>query len=323
MMTLAYLSRGSGPVRESDDPFDPACDSVFCPDCDPAFLAEDIITFPARSNPLDSDYLKQAILDYGGLYASMYWDEAYLRTENGYYCPDLNTINHAVVLVGWDDGLTVAGAPGPGAFIARNSRGPGFGEEGYFYISFFDPNLASIRPVCFEDRSDGSFDYDRILYYDDLGPTGLAGYPGENRAWGGNTFYPTSDGYLTAVGLFVPRAGMTCRIHIYDGDLIVPFGNLLYSFTVAKPYGGWYVLELETPIRFRKSRILGLAVEYESPVAGYTVPVEHRVSGWSSRAESSPGQSYISRDGILWTDLALGDWCDECNISLKAFVRNN
>jgi len=81
------------------------------------------------------DKIKQqkiAIMTKGPLYAlnasSYVWD----NTNGYYYCSD-NNINHAVVLVGWDD---VAGY-----WIVRNSWGTGYGDQGYFYIGYGECNL--------------------------------------------------------------------------------------------------------------------------------------------------------------------------------------
>lgn len=41
-------------------------------------------------------------------------------------------INHAIVIVGWDDGM----CDGRGGWIVKNSWGPGWGDEGYFYIPY-------------------------------------------------------------------------------------------------------------------------------------------------------------------------------------------
>ena len=49
-----------------------------------------------------------------------------------YYHPYQGQINHAVVIVGWDDDM----CSGQGGWIVKNSWGAGWGDDGYFYIPY-------------------------------------------------------------------------------------------------------------------------------------------------------------------------------------------
>jgi C1A family cysteine protease len=66
-------------------------------------------------------------------------------------------INHGVSIVGWDDSFSRENFPvsnqpdGDGAWIVRNSWGPGWGDGGYFYMSYdtslgyFNSFIGSLR----------------------------------------------------------------------------------------------------------------------------------------------------------------------------------
>ncbi len=54
-------------------------------------------------------------------------------------------VNHIVLLVGWDDSL----CDGNGAWIAKNSWGPGWGEGGYFYARYGTCNIGSYAQEIF------------------------------------------------------------------------------------------------------------------------------------------------------------------------------
>ena len=73
--------------------------------------------------------IKQAILDYGPVSVAVHVNSAFQSYVGGIFndC-QAGTINHAVVLVGWDDS--------DGVWIMRNSWGPRWGENGYMRIVY-------------------------------------------------------------------------------------------------------------------------------------------------------------------------------------------
>jgi hypothetical protein len=73
--------------------------------------------------------IKQAILSYGPVSVAVYVNSAFQAYRGGVFngC-GTGTINHAVVLVGWDDADQ--------AWILRNSWGPYWGESGYMRIRY-------------------------------------------------------------------------------------------------------------------------------------------------------------------------------------------
>lgn len=76
--------------------------------------------------------LKQAILLYGPVSVAVYVNNAFQAYRGGVFngC-QYGTVNHAVVLVGWDDSQGAGGV-----WIMRNSWGTGWGEAGYMRIPY-------------------------------------------------------------------------------------------------------------------------------------------------------------------------------------------
>jgi len=77
-----------------------------------------------------TDAIKQAIVDHGPVSAAVCVNTAFQSYKSGVFNPTTScqTINHAIVLVGWDDSL--------GAWRLRNSWGSSWGESGYMWIAY-------------------------------------------------------------------------------------------------------------------------------------------------------------------------------------------
>jgi hypothetical protein len=79
-----------------------------------------------------NEAMKQAILDHGPISIALYVGYAFQAYNSGVFTQcGVGTVNHAVVLVGWDDDQGLEGV-----WILRNSWGPGWGEGGYMRIKY-------------------------------------------------------------------------------------------------------------------------------------------------------------------------------------------
>lgn len=134
--SAAYYTRGFGPVEEG-----PPADSLF--------------RIKEYRGVSGVDEVKAAIYKNGSVLTSIYYGP--FRRE--YYNPDqfayyhnnaMQLPTHELILIGWDDSFSKTrfkeAPPSDGAFIAMNSFGTDFGENGLFYISYCD-DLALKRAV--------------------------------------------------------------------------------------------------------------------------------------------------------------------------------
>ncbi|MEM3647055.1 MAG: lectin like domain-containing protein, partial [Thermofilum sp.] len=309
-MATAYLARWSGPVREDQDPY-PSPGYLTFP---PSKHVQEVLVLPPRLGPLDNDSIKCALLSYGGVYTAIYWSDSYYNpSKSSYFYSGSSQPNHAVVIVGWNDNYSASNflstPPGNGAFIVRNSWGPYFGENGYFYVSYYDARIGEDLAVF--DDAEPVDNYTNIYQYDPLGWTASFGY-GSDTAWFANRF--TSEGNETLKAVSFYTAALNSSFQVYYGTSLSSF-QLISSGTIPLP--GYHTVSLDTPVALPPG-VFFIAVKLTTPGYPYPVPVEAPFSGYSSRASASSNQSFVSPDGVNWQDIT--QKYPNTNVCLKAFT---
>ena len=112
------------------------------------------------------DQIKQAIFDNGSVFATYYDQGNYYGDKNSYYNPDKkNILNHAISIVGWDDNFDKTNFNSQptenGAWLIKNSWGPGFGDSGYFWMSYEESSLGYVYSFDFTKNDHlGIYQYD-------------------------------------------------------------------------------------------------------------------------------------------------------------------
>lgn len=306
-MSTAYLARWTGPIKDTDDPYPYPGQSTTNP---PVKHVQAVEIIGGRTSSLGNDEIKQVVQDHGALYVSMYWiNSSYNSATYSFYDSSiLPAGNHAVAIVGWDDAYSSNNfstpPPGDGAFIVRNSWGTGWGQNGYFYVSYYDGTLARNANYLFLN-AESTNNYSHIYQYDPLGWVTSLGY-GTNSAWGANIFTVTNSGDLSAVSFYAVSPNISYEIRIYsDISANLPSsGTLCLTQTGSLTNAGYYTISLSSPIFLNAGTLFSVVVKITAPPSySYVLPVEYAVAGYSSHATASPGQSFIKSESSEWKDI--------------------
>ncbi len=318
-LAAAYYARWEGPVPARDDPYPRPGES-------PDYLravrhVQEILFLPPREGPYDNDAVKWAVSAYGAVDAAMDFsadaEDGFWNVDTRSYYSTRDELDHHVSCVGWDDAYPASRfatrPPGDGAFLIKNSWGTDWGDDGYFWISYHDAGFGDALAVF--SRVAAADDFDAIYQYDALGRSGWAGLGGE-RAWYANRFRCAGSGAVTAVAFYTPVPGAAYEVRVAGSVSGVSAAPVAAAGTVAVP--GYHTVRLERPAAVTTGSTFVAAVRVTTPGWAQPVPVERHSELIAPRARR--GQSYVSADGLAWTDLVTRPGDARSNVCLKAFV---
>ena len=267
-------------------------------------------------DPSDKDAVKSHIMRTGACMASYYdADEYFSEKNNSYCCNEKNRTNHAISIVGWDDSFSRENFLSPpekdGAWLCKNSWGDDWGDNGYFYLSYYDMNLARVTTFDIEnsDNYDMNYQYDgTIAHYRFFENSGIAA---------ANVFASGENEKLSAVSFNTVDADNPYIIRVYmnvqkaddptSGELVCEQrGNM--------PYAGYHTVELDKPIFISDSTYFSVVVMLEK--TGSMFYMDEKPSG---TGVSFYAPYYSDEDGVT------SKWWDSCqrvnsNVCIKAFT---
>ena len=305
VMAVNRLSK-YGAANESCNPYDVAAQD--CRGCPPLRNVNNwrVITGSSGQHESQRNLIKNAILDYGPVFSSMYVHTTFYDYDSGVYeYWGTNNPTHAIEIIGWDDSLTHT--HGSGAWLIKNSWGTGWGAgppyAGCAWVAYGSANLG--------DHTSAIAGYgeaeDTIYYHDECGCGWMVwsyGTPTDPTGYGAVLFTPAQDSTLTAVDFWTPDPSMSYQIKIFD--TLTDFGSY-YEFNT--PMGstqsgntteaGYYSIPLDTPVPLTEGDDFIVQVRFTND-SHHPVPVDYYFIGWlpywSDIADFS-GQSYFSSGG--------------------------
>ena len=254
--------------------------------------------------------LQNYIYTYGPIYTTLYagdgndpsWDKkinSYDGTEILYYTGDY-PVNHAVLIVGWDD--TVSHAGGSGAWIVKNSWGTDWGgicgygiETGYFKIAYGSAGIGKYS--SFIHTLQDYNQHESIMYYDEGGWTHNLGYDA-TTAWMVAKYTLASNVDVKRVEFWTNDKTTDIDVYIYDTFDGTNLSDELackldQSFTEA----GYHSVALDSPPNMTGGNTIYVAAKITN--ATYRKPI---VGDMAGPAETN--KTFFNRygSGFSWTD---------------------
>lgn len=329
----------------------------------------------SQNEMADTELLKFYIYNYGPVYSAMNAGQrengtcpvnTWCETFNNYgYLPvipeedeqleplaylgggELNQLNHAILLLGWDDNQeweTETGETGQGVWIAKNSWGTEWGEGGFFTIAYGSAGIGTNASFLYDWQ-----DYDDdggILYYDEAGGIGQLGRGAETQtAWGVVRFTPKNAIYATRVEFWTnyPNTMVDVMISSESAPKDFPLSYKSENFSVGLtgqrdnskkgvfvektgnffPEAGYHSVKLDTPVAMVADNDYLVKVKFSLedsstslpddflgpiPIDLLRLPVEREQNPDYQQAAYA-NLSYMSFDDTNWFDTVADEVC--------------
>jgi C1A family cysteine protease len=296
--------------------------SQTCLNCPPLKTVNNWRSITGGYGESEITLIKNAILNYGPVYATIYAGDSGFSAYNGgvYEYWGSNVPNHAVEIIGWNDALQHS--HGTGAWLIKNSWGTNWARNGPYpgcaWVAYGSANLGDWASAIagYEDASS-----EEIFYHDECGWMGYVMGCGKPTAYGAVRFVPSQNATLTAVDFWVIDTDMAYEIEIFDTIQTYPeyyaFSDLLGTTQAGTTdEEGYYSIPLDTPVELREGDDVIVQVNFTTTRYGYPIPIDYYTDSylppWSTVATFS-GESYGSCDGLQFGkpyDSYSGDYYD-------------
>ena len=301
MMTSLTLAAWKGITSEENIPYEGITeDLVLTPE--QQAMSDYILTNSRWINMSNKAVIKANICQYGAVSSAYYHDDDFLNESTGAYYSNVTTsTNHAVTIVGWDDDYSASNfvkkPAGNGAWICRNSWSEDWGNDGYFYLSYYDESIMEndAFAIVMEDADKYDFNYQ----YD--GTTGISslGLPSGITIFNTYTASGAAKEKLSAVGIGLLSCDIKYSIQIYDKYGIAQLDRAQEGYTTDS---GYYTIELDEEVKLDRGDEFSVAFTLESlnPLSPVQVMTEaSRFDGhFTYNADNSNAKSYYTFGGV-------------------------
>jgi len=303
-VSTAYLSRGEGAVRDEDGQSYASAPNRTSSSYH-YFYPRDVEWFVAGENLENIDTIKNVIMETGAIGICMAYDNQFMSGYNHYQPASSDMLpNHAITVVGWDDSH-VTQAPNAGAWIVKNSWGSGWGNDGYFWISYYD-KWATQEPEmgAISFRNVEPMQYSSVYYHDYHGWRDTL----EEVDEAFNAFQTENPEVIQAASFFCKGNDISYSVKIFDDFIDGTLQNEIATAFGTQEYEGFHTVNFDQPVSLPAGEDFYIYLSLSSggqPIdRSSDVPVLLGAS-YRTMVESSANadESFYLNDAGSWVDL--------------------
>ncbi len=273
-------------------------------------------------------------------YFASYEDENYNPETYAWFNPDENGTNHAVTIVGWNDNFPKENfynsefLTSNGAWLVKNSWGTGWGDDGYFWLSYEDKTIDYDAIYLYESK----FNHEKIYSHDESVQYSPVGFDGSTDLYMANIFTSEENENLEAVSFYTTDVNTEYAVDIYKNisDPKDPTsGEKVSSFNGIKKLPGYYTEKLPEKVLLNADEKFSVVVYVSNPTSELPAQVEAIYMKYRIQSDddvSNAGESFVSHKGDLWVDIHQkiikdpddpSDWMRLGNFAIKAFTSSD
>lgn len=340
-IALGYFTAWAGPKFESDIPLQYsklASKPSNMNEAETAFNVSSIIYLKK-----DKETIKNAVLNYGGVYTGYFHSALYYDKVKGTYCypGERTAANHSIIIVGWDDNYPKenfrvnSNIKNNGAWLVKSSWGAIGNEGGYIWISYEDSTLldesyntnyaimeaepSSNNYKLYQHDEEGA-DYTFKLNKEDNTP--------ETNLYGANLFDFTEDyNILDSVVFQTTNEGANYDLYYIPlKDDVPDIENKITLYNGVVPYSGYIKTDIDSFVLPKGKGLIGVhidnSVNNKAASIGCQESLVYTSGEYLYKAKANLGESYIFNEDSV-EDLNLFDETEPRNFTIKAITKKS
>ncbi|MBQ2973983.1 MAG: hypothetical protein IJE19_06485 [Clostridia bacterium] len=245
---------------------------------------------------LDISDAKNWIMDHGSATFAFYFDDAYYNSNSfSYYYDGTETLNHEITVIGWNDNYSrynfneSCRPASDGAWLCKNSWGLNWADDGFFWISYYDPSIEQFAGISARDADELYRNYT----YNGTGWESYISHGGNAKI--SNVFTSKGDELLTSASAYTMLPEQEIKVYVYK-NLVNNFtnpeqGELASEYSTILDRPGYHTINFVDEIPLEQGTVFSIVVEYLTDGTLY-IPVEVDGQGTNSYSANAK-ESYV------------------------------
>lgn len=340
-IALGYFTAWAGPKFESDIPLQYsklASKPSNMNEAETAFNVSSIIYLKK-----DKETIKNAVLNYGGVYTGYFHSALYYDKVKGTYCypGERNAANHSIIIVGWDDNYPKenfrvnSNIKNNGAWLVKSSWGTIGNEGGYIWISYEDSTLLdeSYNTNYAIMEAEASSNKYKLYQHDEEGADYTFKLNKEDKTletnlYGANLFDFTEDyNILDSIVFQTTNKGANYDLYYIPlKDDVPDIENKITLYSGVVPYSGYIKTDVNSFVLPKGKGLVGVhidnSVNNKAASIGCQESLVYTSGEYLYKAKANLGESYIFNEDSV-EDLNLFDETEPRNFTIKAITKKS